>query len=148
MDDDVGAQLQQAAAVPGAKAIVDHQEAVVAMRNVRQRVNIAQLDQRIDGVSTNSSRVFGVIRRSQSATIGQIRVIRGDAETRRYLSNSTVVLPKMLRELTIWSPWVSSPMQVARMADIPDAVATQHSPPSIAARRSSNARTVGLVNRE
>jgi hypothetical protein len=39
-------------------------------------------------------------------------------------------------------------MQVARIAAMPDAVATQASPPSIAASRSSNARTVGLVNRE
>jgi len=39
-------------------------------------------------------------------------------------------------------------MQVARMAAMPEAVATQASPPSRAARRASKARTVGLVKRE
>ena len=45
-------------------------------------------------------------------------------------------------------PVFSKPIQVAVIADIPDAVATQRSAPSIAASLSSNARTVGLVKRE
>ena len=57
-------------------------------------------------------------------------------------------MPKMLREETIWSPVLSRPIQVAVIADIPDAVATQRSAPSIAASLSSKARTVGLVKRE
>ena len=62
--------------------------------------------------------------------------------------NSIVVVPKMLREDTMWSPACSSPMQVARIAAMPEAVAPQLSPPSMAAKRCSNPRTVGLVKRE
>ena len=39
-------------------------------------------------------------------------------------------------------------LNVRRYLDMPEAVATQDAPPSIAARRSSKARTVGLVKRE
>ncbi len=39
-------------------------------------------------------------------------------------------------------------MQVARMAAMPEPVATHEAAPSIAASRSSKQRTVGLVKRE
>ncbi len=54
----------------------------------------------------------------------------------------------MAFEDTTWSPALSSTIAVARIADMPEAVATQRSPPSMAARRCSKVRTVGLVKRE
>jgi hypothetical protein len=59
-----------------------------------------------------------------------------------------VVLPNRLREDRMWSPDWRRPMQVARIADMPEAVPTQAAPPSSAARRVSKARTVGFVKRE
>ena len=66
----------------------------------------------------------------------------------RMLLNSCTVAPKTLCEATMWSPAFSSPITQARIADMPEAVATQHSAPSSAARRSWNARPSGLVKRE
>ena len=59
-----------------------------------------------------------------------------------------MVLPNTPLAETRWSPLFSSAMQVARIAAIPEEVAMQDSPPSSAANRSWNIRTVGLVKRE
>ncbi len=65
-----------------------------------------------------------------------------------HLANRLTVEPKMLPEETMWSPLLSMPMHIDRIAAMPLAVATHISAPSIAARRSSKAVTVGLVKRE
>ena len=62
--------------------------------------------------------------------------------------NNCTVAPKIDDEDTMCSPAFRRPMQQARIADMPDAVATHASAPSRAARRSWNAVTVGLVKRE
>ena len=59
-----------------------------------------------------------------------------------------MVEPNTLSEQTMWSPALSSAMQVARIAAMPEPVPTQAAPPSIAASLSSKQRTVGLVKRE
>ena len=102
----------------------------------------------LEGVSRNSMRVFGVMADAQASrsSSGTNRVRMPSLP--RYWLNRTTVLPKMLREATISSPASSNPRQVDRIAAMPDAVATQRSPPSIAASRVSKVRTVGLVKRE
>ena len=66
----------------------------------------------------------------------------------RMVPNNCIVAPNTPAEQTTWSPDLSSPIAVDRIAAMPDAVATQHSAPSSAARRCSNTVTVGLVKRE
>ena len=61
---------------------------------------------------------------------------------------SCTVAPNTAFEHTMWSPAFSSAIAVARIAAMPEAVATQLSAPSSAARRSWNIDTVGLVKRE
>ena len=64
------------------------------------------------------------------------------------IPNRFTVAPKIDDEETMCSPAFIKPMQQARIADMPDAVATHASAPSSAASRSPNAVTVGLVKRE
>jgi hypothetical protein len=66
----------------------------------------------------------------------------------RTVLNNCTVAPNTPEEHTTWSPVFSVAIAVARMADIPEAVATQDCAPSRAASRSWNAVTVGLVKRE
>jgi hypothetical protein len=61
------------------------------------------------------------------------------------LLNSWMVAPNTAFEHTTWSPLLRCTIAVARIAAMPEAVATQVSAPSIAARRSWNIETVGLV---
>ncbi len=56
-----------------------------------------------------------------------------------------MVEPNTLRETSTWSPELHRLITRARIADMPDAVATACSAPSRAAMRSSKVRTVGLV---
>ena len=62
--------------------------------------------------------------------------------------NRLTVVPKILLEETICSPDFNRPSTVVNIAAIPDDVAMQRSPFSIAANRSSNTLTVGFVKRE
>ena len=64
------------------------------------------------------------------------------------LVNSCTDVPKILCDATTWSPAEHNPITQAKMADMPLAVATHCSAPSIAANLSWNAVTVGLVKRE
>ena len=101
-----------------------------------------------DGVSTNSRRVLSRQAAAQAAlSAGSTNVVwmpKRDST----LANRLMVEPNSVRAVTTWSPADSRAMTVARIADMPEAVATPHSAPSIAARRCSKARTVGFVNRE
>ena len=63
----------------------------------------------------------------------------------KYFSNRLMVEPNTLRETSTWSPALHRLMTMARMADMPEAVATACSAPSRAAMRVSKVRTVGLV---
>ena len=58
-----------------------------------------------------------------------------------------MVEPNMDCEHTTWSPVLSNPMAISKMADMPLAVAAAASAPSSAARRCSNEATVGLAVR-
>src|SRR5882762_10198681 len=62
--------------------------------------------------------------------------------------NSCTVAPNTAFEHTTWSPLLRWTMAVVRIADMPEAVATQLCAPSRAANRSWNMDTVGLVKRE
>ena len=57
---------------------------------------------------------------------------------------SLMVEPNMEREHTTWSPALSKPMHIIKMADMPDAVPMAASVPSRAANRISMLLTVGL----
>jgi len=61
---------------------------------------------------------------------------------------SRTVAPNTPAPQTTWSPALSRASAVARMAAMPELVATASSAPSSAASRSSNIRTVGLEKRE
>ncbi len=59
--------------------------------------------------------------------------------------NSWIVAPNTALEHTTWSPALRCTIAVARIAAMPEPVATQLSARSSAARRSWNMPTVGLV---
>ena len=101
-----------------------------------------------DGVSRNSILVLGrSARRHSSTRVGETKEV-STPNRARMVPNSCTVAPNTALEQTIWSPLFSSAMAVARIADMPEAVAMQDSAPSSAARRSWNIATVGLVKRE
>ena len=99
------------------------------------------------GVSANSNFVFGLSAARHSATsVCETKAV-STPNLANSLPNSFMVLPKTEREQTTWSPAFSRPMPISRMADMPLAVATAASAPSSAARRRSNAVTLGLLVR-
>ncbi len=57
-------------------------------------------------------------------------------------------MPNTACEHTTWSPADKKAKQVAKIAAMPELVATARSAPSKAAKRCSKVRTVGLVKRE
>ena len=59
-----------------------------------------------------------------------------------------MVEPNTDCEQITWSPLLSKPMHISKMAAMPLAVPMQASVPSIAARRCSMLATVGLEKRE
>ena len=63
----------------------------------------------------------------------------------RIVLKSWIVAPNTAFEHTTWSPLFRCTIAVARIAAMPEAVPTQLSAPSSAARRSWNIETVGLV---
>jgi hypothetical protein len=64
------------------------------------------------------------------------------------LPNRLRVEPNTDCEQITWSPLFSKPMMSSKMALMPVDVATAASAPSMAARRASKLRTVGLLVRE
>ena len=101
-----------------------------------------------EGVSTNSSRVDGRIARRHASVSAPSTNVVSTPNLARIVVKSCTVAPKMLDDETTWSPPFASPITAARIADMPEAVATHASAPSSAASRSWNAATVGLVKRE
>ena len=100
------------------------------------------------GVSANSSFVVGRIAVRQSArSVCETNVV-STPNLPNSLANRLIVEPNTEREQITWSPIFSSPMPSNRMALMPVAVAMAASVPSIAARRASKLRTVGLLVRE
>src|SRR5260221_966413 len=100
------------------------------------------------GLARNKRRVFGLIAAFHTeASVPSAYVVSIPNLERTVLNNCTVA-PKTPEEHTTWSPAFSVAIAVARMADIPEAVATQACAPSRAESRSWNAVTVGLVKRE
>ncbi|MNO09956.1 hypothetical protein D3C81_2335150 [compost metagenome] len=63
----------------------------------------------------------------------------------KYFSNRLMVEPNTLCDTSTWSPALHSDMTTARIAAMPVEVPTACSAPSMAARRSSKARTDGFV---
>ncbi len=102
----------------------------------------------LDGVSRKNNLVSGRTAACHSATLVAETKVVSMPNFFRMPPNRFTVAPNSERDATIWSPAFSTPMQHARIADMPDAVAMHCSAPSIAARRSSNIVTVGLVKRE
>ena len=101
-----------------------------------------------EGVSRNRSRVDGrTARRHASASAPSTNVVSTPNFVSTFVKSCTVA-PKMLDDETMWSPPFISPITQARIAAMPEAVATQASAPSSAASRSWNAATVGLLKRE
>ena len=101
----------------------------------------------LDGVSRKNSFVFGRTAAFHSATSVADTYVVSTPNFLMMLLNRLIVAPNTLRDATMWSPALSSPITQANIADMPDAVAIHCSAPSIAARRSSNIVTVGLVKR-
>ena len=100
------------------------------------------------GLSAKSIFVSGRIASDQarmSATSTNVVLMPNGGST---FANSDMVVPNRPSAATTWSPPRSSAIAVMKIAAMPDAVAMQLRPPSRAARRPSNARTVGFVNRE
>ena len=100
-----------------------------------------------DGVSRYSSFVFGRIAARQ-ASMSSWRTKVTSMPKRCRMPNICRVAPKSSNAATTWSPARVRLITVAMIADMPEAVATQASPPSSAASRPWNAATVGLPARE
>ncbi len=95
------------------------------------------------GVSANSSRVLGRTAACHcAASVCDTKLL-----STPYLAKSLTSLmvePNIEREQTMWSPALSRPMIIIRIADMPLAVEMAASAPSSAARRRSMPVTVGL----
>ena len=102
----------------------------------------------LEGVSRNSSFVFGRTAAFHAATSVAGTNVVSTPKRARMVPNSVTVEPNTALEHTTWSPAFSSAIAVIRIADMPEAVARQLSAPSSAASRSWNIVTVGLVKRE
>ncbi len=101
-----------------------------------------------DGVSRKNIFVFGrIAARQASRSVGSTKVV-STPKRLKIVEKTLSVEPKMLRELTRWSPAERAVITTETIALMPEAVAMQASPPSSAARRSWNIDTVGLVKRE
>src|SRR5260221_12856577 len=101
-----------------------------------------------DGVSRNKRRVLGRIASFHTEGSVPSAYVVSIPNLERTVLNNCTVAPKTPEEHTTWSPAFSVAIAVARMADIPEPVATQACAPWTAASRSWNAVTVGLVKRE
>ncbi len=102
----------------------------------------------LEGVSRKRSRVAGRTAARQSRGSAPSTNVVATPKRVSTFAKSCTVAPKMLDDETMWSPALRSPIAVARIAAIPDAVATQASAPSSAARRSCSIATVGFEKRE
>ena len=96
------------------------------------------------GVSANSSWVLG--RRAAFQALLSVCGTKLDSTPKRANSPpmSLMVEPNMDCEHTTWSPALSKPRHISKMADMPLAVPMADSVPSSAARRCSKLVTVGL----
>ena len=99
----------------------------------------------LEGVSVNSIAVSGRTASRQASMSRTGAKLTATPNFAMYLPNRFTVVPNTSCEQTTWSPALSSAIAVLSTAAMPDAVATAASAPSSAARRSSNARTVGFV---
>ena len=99
------------------------------------------------GVSANSSLVLGLIAARHSARSVCDTKLVSTPNLANSLANRLTVEPNTEREHTTWSPALSRPITSSRIALMPVAVATAASAPSMAARRASRLRTVGLLVR-
>ncbi|MDT4864496.1 hypothetical protein FQZ97_992590 [compost metagenome] len=96
------------------------------------------------GVSANSSFVVGLIAACHAATSVWETKVDSTPNFARSVPISLMVEPNMECEHNTWSPALSRPMHIMRMADMPEAVEMQASAPSSAASRCSKLATVGL----
>ena len=147
MDDDVGTQLEAAAAAQACRSSCRPP----AMRRHGAQHRPAPRCRRSPSADW---RAFPGTACAYSAVIACSQAATSRAPTTNVVSmpkrgsqllNSCTVAPNKLRDATMWSPACIKPITLPRMADMPEAVATQHSAPSSAARRSCSAFTVGLV---
>ena len=99
------------------------------------------------GVSANSSLVVGRTAAFHSATSVWLTKVVSTPNLPNSPCSSLMVEPKTLREQMTWSPALSRPMIMSRMAPMPLAVPMQSSVPSSAARRRSMMVTLGLEKR-
>ena len=96
------------------------------------------------GVSANSSLVLGLTAAAQAAKSVCATKVDSTPNLAKSEPMSLMVEPNMDCEHTTWSPDLSKPMHIIKMADMPEAVEMQASVPSMAARRFSKLATVGL----
>lgn len=100
------------------------------------------------GVSANSSLVLGFRAARHSATsVCETKVV-STPNLANSLPNRLSVEPNTEREHTTWSPALSRPMHIMRIAPMPVEAPMAASVPSSAARRCSKLVTVGLEVRE
>jgi len=96
------------------------------------------------GVSANSSLVLGWMAAFQAATSVCGTNVDVTPNLARSEPMSLMVEPNIECEQITWSPLLSRPRHIIKMADMPDAVEIQACAPSSAARRCSKLVTVGL----
>jgi hypothetical protein len=102
----------------------------------------------LDGVSRKNMRVLGRTALDQASIAWPLTNVVSMPKRASTPPNSCTVEPKTALEQTTWSPCFSNAIAVARIADMPEAVATQASAPSSAASRVCSIDTVGLLKRE
>ena len=140
VDHDVGAQLQRPLQRRRAEAVVHRQPGAGLRARLRQRGDVAHFGQRVGRRFDEQQLGVRLHRRLPGRQIGRRHEGGLDAEALRGCCRTAAPWRRTsLREATMWSPALSSPITVARIADMPEAVATQLSAPSSAASRSWNA---------
>ena len=99
------------------------------------------------GVSANNNRVLGRMAACHSATWVCDTKVDCTPNLANSLPINLMVEPNIEWEQMTWSPLLSKPKHMSKMADIPVEVAIQASEPSRAAKRASMLATVGLPRR-
>lgn len=148
MDHEIGTEIQGTLSDRSAETVIHGKACTYAVGQRCQGGGGAPISASgLQGVSTNSNLALGRTATSHSETSARETRVESTPKCLRTAFSSWTVVPKMLRGTTIWSADDGSPVTHAKIADMPDAVATHRSAPSRAAMRSSKAFTVGPAKR-
>ena len=131
----VGTELERALQRRRAEAVVDREQRTGLMGDLGNGGDIDQFGQRVGGRFDEEQPRIRPDRGAIACQIGRRNEARLDPELRKHIGEQLLRRAEKPLDATTWSPAFSSAMTIDRIAAMPDAVATQASPPPSAASR-------------